>query len=98
LATTERAPRPTTRPFPSCISARFQPGHYFLVRAARPGYVAEPDKAGKRRITETGLFGLSPKQAIKWTRRVTQAQVAETLQRGHVNPDAVIEALRRSRT
>jgi hypothetical protein len=69
--------------------------------AVRPGYVAEPDKAGKRRIRETGLFGLTPKQLFKWTRRhVTWAKVAETLQRGqigHVNRDKVIGALRRSR-
>ncbi len=81
--------------------SKVQPGHYFLIRAVRDGYAAEPDKAGKRRIEETGLFGLSPKQAIQWMKRhVTRVQVAETLQRGkigHTNRDMVIEALRRSR-
>src|SRR5437588_10890157 len=43
--------------------SKVQPGHYFLVRVVRPGYVAEPDKGGKRRIEETGLWGLTPKQA-----------------------------------
>ena len=62
------------------------PGQHFLVRANRPGYVAGPDKAGKRRITETGAWLSTPKQAHKWTmRHVTRAKLAETLQRGRVN-------------
>jgi hypothetical protein len=78
--------------------SKVRPGEYFLVRAIRPGYVAEPDRAGKRRITETGLWGVSPKQAVKWTKRhVTKANFAETIQRGHINRDMVVEALRRSR-
>jgi hypothetical protein len=66
--------------------SKVQPGQHFLVRANRPGYVAEPDRAGKRRITETGLWALSPKQAYKWTRRhITQAAVGEMRQRAHQN-------------
>jgi hypothetical protein len=42
--------------------SKVMPGQHFLVRANRPGYVAEPDKAGKRCITETGApeTGLRP--------------------------------------
>jgi hypothetical protein len=78
--------------------SKVQPGEYFLIRAVRTGYVAEPDRAGKRRIEDSGLFGLTPKQAFKWTKRhVTKANVAETIQSGHANRDMVVEALRRSR-
>jgi hypothetical protein len=43
--------------------SKVQPGQYFLVRANRPGYVAEPTKLGKgrkgRRIDEQGLFAVA---------------------------------------
>jgi hypothetical protein len=74
-----------------------QPGLYF---PSPVPFVATPRSptGPASRITETGLWGLSPQEAIKRTRwHVTRPKVAETMQRSHTNRDVVIEALRRSR-
>lgn len=75
------------------------PGQYFVVRANRPGYVAEPTKLGKgRELTDQGLFAVSPKEAMRFIKRATQARLGEMAQRerlgGQVSKQRLIGTLR----
>jgi hypothetical protein len=81
--------------------SKVMPGNYFVVRANRPGHVAEPTKLGKgrkgRRIEDQGVFGVSPKEAARFLKRANQGRLAETLQRGLINRDRLADVLRRGR-
>jgi hypothetical protein len=72
--------------------SRKMPGHFFW--PIRPGHVAEPDRPGKREIRDTGVWGLSQRESLRWVKRHAPGLRFSDLGRARVDLDRPMAELR----